>query len=351
MKPFGDSLLVSIPGSALEELALPGSIFGWEALRDAVLPPGLHVALRLVVNHCEALGTRLRFVARPEIFTHGAARAWLDARLDGAAHHLALTDGHTLKAIPGLRNHVFFHARGDAAGEAAMARLLAVAPELLAGMAGQVNGTLSARFGARRVRPPCLTLRLDAAPGGDPGLRAPFRLMPGGPVRNAAVSAEAALSPSEAPPHAQPLRYVPLSEVALADPGFVLALAVLIRRAATGGEALLLGLPEGDTLADRIASVLQALAASGAPLPRAPGWTVRFASADPSAEELADARVMLHPGTDFWRLDTPRREALGEVVVTGSGSLAAFARLAGDWLGRPVAIARPPVPSVRVAAS
>ena len=148
-----------------------------------------------------------------------------------------------------------------------------------------------------------------------------------------------------------PVHYVPLSEVALADAGFVLALAAMIRRAATGGEALLLGLPEGETLAERIEAVLQALAEAGPTLPRAPGWAVRFASAEPSAEELAGARVTLHPATAFWRLDDARREALSEVVATGSGGLAAFARLAGEWLGRPVAIARPPVPAVRVGAS
>jgi hypothetical protein len=351
MSPFGESLLVSIPGAALDRLALPGSLFGWDTLRDAVLPPSLHVALRLVVRHCEKEGVALRFIARPEIFTHGAARAWLDARLDAARDHLALTDGRTLNAIPGLRNHAFFHARGEAAAEAALARLLAVAPELVGGLAGQVNGTLAARCGGRWARPPCLVLRLDTAAPSDPGLHAPFRLLPGGPERNAAASAESALPPDAAPPGPRPPRYVPLSEVALDDPGFVLELARMIQHAALGGEPLLLGLPAtGETLAARIAPVLSALAASRAVLPRAPGWAVRFTSADPSAAELQGAALTLHPGTDFWRLDLAQRQALGEVRVAGSGSLQAFARLVGAWLGREVAIQRPPVPAMKVVA-
>jgi len=145
MSCFGESLLVSLPGAALEGLALPGSIFDADVLRDRVLLPSLHLALRLVMAEAEATGTRLRFIARPEIFTHGASRAWLERRLDGMRHHLALTDGHTLKSIEGLENHLFFHARGDATGEAALNRLLTVAPELLAPFASQLNGTLAAR--------------------------------------------------------------------------------------------------------------------------------------------------------------------------------------------------------------
>ena len=351
MSCFGEKLLVSLPGGALEGLTLPGSIFDADVLRDRVLPPSLHLALRLVVAEAEATGTRLRFIARPEIFTHGASREWLEARIDGTRHHLALTDGHALKSIPCLRNHVFFHARGDTTGEAALTRLLTVAPELLSPFASQVNGTLAARAGQRWLRPRPVALRLSTAEHRDPGQRAPFRLLPGGAARNARASAEEALLPDEAPPEPRPLHYVPLSEVALADDRFLLALAQLIRRAAVGAEALLIGLPAaGDTLAARIASVLTALVGAGLVVPRAPGWAVRFASTDPSAAELEGARVMLHPGSDFWRFDRPRREALGEVQVSGSGNLAAFARLVGDWFGRPVAVVRPPVAPVKVEA-
>ena len=104
-QPLASPLLVSIPGSALTDLKLPGSVFAWRDLRDAVLPPDLRLALRLVMEHAAAARLRVRFLARPEIFTHGAPRAWLDARIAGSTDHLILSDGRSLRPIPGFGAH------------------------------------------------------------------------------------------------------------------------------------------------------------------------------------------------------------------------------------------------------
>jgi len=346
MNLFGPSLLVSIPGSQLEALTLPGSLFEWRDLRDAVLAPELRTALNLLVQEAVARRTALRFVARPEIFTHGASRAWLDARLGDTSDHLALTDGHTLRTIPGLRNHVFFYARGLARPEAALRRLLGVAPELLTGMASQVNGALAVRLCGRSIRPPAVMLRFASAPVGEPGLRVPFAL----PVRDAdragKACAEAAVEAPDAPPSGRPLHYVPLSEAALADDAFTAALAGLVQRCAlaNGPECLLLGLPalEGEDAgpAQAIAAVLRALAATGATLPRARSWGVRFATATPDAGELAGGRITLHPTTDFWRFAPTLFEAAQEIRIAGGGSLASFRALFSGWLGREVTSTR-----------
>lgn len=352
---LGSSVLVSIPGSALDALDLPGSIFEWHHLRDALLPPELHRALLLVTGACAAQGVALRFVARPEIFTSGAARAWLDARLGGTLDHLALTDGHALRVLPGLRNHMFFYARGGLAGEAALCRLAAIVPELFAALASQVNGALAVRLGARWVRPPLLSLRFAAAPPADAGLRAPFQAEPRPQPRDAAASAEAAVAAEAAPPAGRPLHYVPLSEAALADAAFVAALARMVQQAVVGSgtEAMLLGLPRLDgkaaepggsgtaELREQIAAVLTALGAAGVLLPRARSWGVRFASGDPTPEELAGGRITLHPGTDFWRFAPGVYDAVAEVRAMGGGSLAPFHRLVAAWLGRAVTLARP----------
>lgn len=343
------SLLVSVPGAQLAGVPLPGSVFAWRDLRDAPLAPELRLALELVVHAAAAGRVKLRFVARPEIFTHGAARAWLDARIGDAADHLILTDGDSLRTLPGLANHLFFYARGLPKQEDALRRLLSVAPELFAGLASQVNGSLSFRLGARWIRPAPRMLRFAATPAVEPPLMAPFLCHPGNPAKAAALLAEAAEA-EEAPPAVGRLHLVPLSASALADPAFLAWLAPVVQRAALGaGEGtLLLGLPAPETAEaepeDRIAGVLRALAGTGLPFPRAISWAVRCVTAPPAAPDFAGGTLTLHPGIAFWRFGADLLEAAGTVQVTGGGSLAHVRDLVAGWAGREVALLRPAAP-------
>lgn len=343
---FGTSLLVSIPGAALGALPLPGSLFAWRDLRDAPLRPELRLALLLVMDAAAAAGIRVRFLARPEMFTHGPARAWLDARIGDTQDHLVLSDGETLRALPGLRNHLLFHARGIPAQEVALARLLKLAPELFAALASQVNGALAFRLGASWIRPPLTVLRFATTPEIEPPLVAPFLCHPGEPVRAAAFCAEAAAEPPDAPPLDAPPHHIPLSGSALADRAFVDDLARNLQRAALGdGAPILLGLPPAEgvetELADRIAGVLRALAATRLPFPHAPSWQVRFTTAPPSAAMLAGGAITLHPGTAFWRLGADLFDGQARVQVSGGGALGPFRAMLATWLGREVALRRP----------
>ncbi|WP_270938938.1 hypothetical protein, partial [Falsiroseomonas oryzae] len=229
----GGSLLVSIPGAQLAPLALPGAIFAWRHLRDAPLDPDLRLALRLVMHTTAGARVRVRFLARPEIYTHGAARAWLDERLGDTREHLILTDGDTLRCLPGLRNHMFFYARGQAKREAALRRLVGLAPELFAGLASQVNGSLSFRLGARWISPPLQALRFAATPELEAAATAPFLCHPGHPDRCAEHAADEAAE--RAPDAAGPLHFVPLTAGALADASFAAWLARQVQAAASGG--------------------------------------------------------------------------------------------------------------------
>ncbi|WP_372624518.1 hypothetical protein [Falsiroseomonas sp.] len=343
---FGNSLLVSIPGAALGALQLPGSLFAWRDLRDAPLRPELRLALLLVMHATAAARIRVRFLARPEMFTHGPARAWLDARLGDTQDHLILSDGETLRALPGLRNHLFFHARGLPVQEAALCRLLKLAPELFAGLAGQVNGALSFRLGARWIRPPLTTLRFTATPEIEPPLVAPFLCHAGDPLRAAAFCAEAAAEPQDAPPLDAAPHYIPLSGSALADRPFLDDLARQLQRAALGAAPpMLLGLPPAESqdaeLAERIVDVLRALAATRLPFPHAPSWQLRFTTAPPTAAALAGGMVTLHPGTAFWRLGADLFDGQARVQVSGGGALGPFRALLAAWLGREVTLLRP----------
>jgi hypothetical protein len=336
---LGGALAVSFPASQVEQLTLPGSVFAWGDIADASLAPELRVALRLVMHAAEARGATVRFIARPEIFTHGVSRAWLDAKLDGTTHHLALTDGQALRLLPGLANHMFFYARGITAAEEALRRLVGRAPELFEQLESQVNGALSFRIGQRDVQPEQQWLRFDRTPAIELPRLAPLILRSGDPGRSGELAAAAALPSAEAPAAEAPLHYIPLSEAALADEAFLAEIAQLAQRAPmhTPAELPVLGLPPCATpdapLADRLAGVFRSLAASGLVFSRTPSWNLRFATEPPAAAAMAGGRITLHPSTAFWRFGQDIFAAAKVVDVAGGASAEPFRALLGKWLG------------------
>ncbi|NGM21812.1 hypothetical protein G3576_17445 [Roseomonas stagni] len=339
----GSVLLVSVPAVHLSGLDLPGSLYPWRCLRDAVLPPDLRLALLLVMQSAEAQQTEIRFVARPEIFTHGAARDWLDAQSGGAQDHLALTDGNTLRLIPGLRNHMFFFPRGMTSREGALNRLVRLVPEAFAGLASQVNGTLTFRLGSRWIRPPMLPLGFAVTPVGEPAQYTPFVWLPGNHGYAGVLSAKEAMEgvPLPKPPH-----YVPLTLGALSDHPFVVELARQVREVVLDPAKgpLLIGLPALDrddaATKDQVEAVLEAFSRSGIALPRLSSWAVRFVAGMPDPAALAGARLTLHAHVPFWHFGRDIFDAVGEVTLTGSGSLSGPASLFSTWLGRAVPVRR-----------
>jgi hypothetical protein len=336
---FEGGLLVSLPGTWIARLRLPGSLFGQDALRDMIMPLELRLALALVVWEATARGVPVQFVARPEIFTHGRARAWLDERIGDIQDHVAITDGHSLKNIPGLRNHMFFYPRGVPAQEKALRYLLHVAPELFLGLTSQINGGLAFRLGTGWCRPPSLHLRLPHTPVVGTVERFPFCC--GLPGHSAARTVEP-IPATEPLPADRPSRFVPLSETALADEAFLRLVCQLALEALFGGaEQLLLELPrlaDGGDARERLAATIRAFAATGIVFPRALSPAVQFVTAPP--RELRASSVLLHPGVAFWRYGLDFFEAAGRVEVAGGGA-SRFSRLLSDWLGRPVGLIRP----------
>jgi hypothetical protein len=332
-------LLVSVPAVHLAHLDLPGSVFSWRYLRDAVLPADLRLALMLVIQAAEAQRTEIRFVARPEIFTHGPAREWLDAATGGAADHLALTDGNTLRLLPGLRNHMFFFPRGITSREAALRRLVRLVPDAFAGLASQVNGALSFRMGARWVRPALMPLGFAVTPRFEPPQYTPFVWLPGNHGYAGVLSAREAAADL---PLAQPPHYVPLTLVALSDHPFVVELAKMARAAVLDPAKgpLLIGLPVLDRddgeVKDQVEAVLEAFSRTGIALPRRSSWSVRFVAGMPPPAALAGARMTLHAGVPFWHFGRDALDGLAALELAGSGSLSGPRSLLSTWLGREV---------------
>lgn len=334
---FGRQLLVSIPGSLIDRLKLPGSLFGRDVLRDAILPVELRAALALVLEEADTHGIAVQFVARPEIFTHGRSRAWLDERIGETRDHVVITDGCTLRSLPGLRNHMLFYPRGLPAQEEALRRLVGIAPELFSGLASQINGGLAFRFGGAWHRPPTRHLRLQATPRTEPVERFPFHCGIDARMPEPAGPGDPLLPD-------RGVRYVPLSGTALEDMPFMSMLAQEVQHAIFGGEERLVlelpRLPGSADVAERLRTTIGALQRTRVAFPHLPSWKVQFVTAAP--RNLRIDSVMMHPGIAFWCYGADFYGAAERVEVpTCITSVTRFRNLLAAWLGRPVGVISP----------
>lgn len=345
---FEEGIAVSLPGAQAATLRVSGSVFGHEELHEAILPPELRTAVALVTEHADALGVPVRFVTRPEIFTHGALAESLAQRIAGARDHLALCDGTAFRPIAGLRNHLFFYRRGAPDACADLRRLVEVAPEMFQDLASQVNGTLAFRARGVWYRPPTRMLSFRATPRAVPAALLPVFCRVSDPLGSAeAAIADAAVE--EMPPLPPgPLRYVPLTEAALADAPFARVLAQRLLSAMLRDEPpLILELPltaAGGDVADGIAAVIRALARTGVVFPRHVAASARWATGPLDAPMLNGASVLVHPGLDFWRIGRDVWDSVGEAeIVQDSPAGARFTRLFRTWLGAeiPTRLLRP----------
>jgi hypothetical protein len=346
---FEGGIAVSLPGRHAAALQVSGSVFDAEELRGAVLPPDLRIAVNLMVDSARDAALPLRFVARPEVFTHGALAARLLARLEGARDHVALCDGTAFRPLPGLRNHLFFYRRGAPDAWAEMRRLAEVAPELFTGVASQVNGTLALRVDGAWHRPPLTRLGFGVTPRITPAVLLPVFCHGADPEGSAAAAVADDAAEDALPLPDGRLRYVPLTETMLTDAAFVRLLAERLLSAMIRDEPpLVLQLPllseGGGDIADQIAAVVRALAGSGVIFPRHAAASARWATGPLDAAMLGGASVLVHPGLDFWRFGRDAWAAAGELEVVQDGPAgAAFVRLLRDWLGTetPLRLAHP----------
>ena len=158
-----NTLVLSVPIEELARSPIPASVFDAEHLRKARVSVGLRRALHLVQESIAPRFDKIVCVARPEIFTHGVARAWLDARIEGAREHLALSNGHVLKSIDGLQNTVFVYGLDQHAARRYYRTLLFRAPQLLGNFARQINGTHPFGCNAPGQIPDTLVVELKTA--------------------------------------------------------------------------------------------------------------------------------------------------------------------------------------------
>ena len=325
-------LAISLPGAELAALDLPGSVTEPKAVLADRLSVELRAALLLVLGACRRRRVPVRVVARPEIFTHGNAERWLRTQLGNIVQHLCISDGTTIKHLPGCRTHVFFYRLDRHDNYAALQRLSVRAPELMACVSSQINSALSLGVGAHRFVPePLYLTRAEAFP------RPPARLMPFFFNKHSAedsanrIEQRGAVALAQIPEHAEIL-YLPLTETALHDTDFARTVAEVVAEAFYRPQHLLvLRLPSVEAapraLAAQMAAILPRLRDTGVTIPRSCPPNVLLATDDLAEDSplLAAGRwtMMFHESFDFWRhTEAFYRRADRVVVMAGRGEMA-----------------------------
>jgi hypothetical protein len=301
-------LAISAPALELKSARLPGSIFAATDIASAPISAQLRFALDLVTSVCRDAGSEPIFVARPEIFTHGPSLAWLKDRLGGARNHLSLSDGTTIRTIPGLLNHVFFYGLSRASDAKALQRLERRAPELFASLNSQINTAFSfgAEGAAAQPTPIAIGVGDDAALSEAPQL---FRIAFNVESTDDSLLRTLRVGPVDTPQGLNEIEYVPLTETGLADADFVNVIGKRLARVyfdRTRG--LILALPNGAptaTMETRMCAVFDALAEAKASVPLAPAPTAFFATSDLAADGIAafaaTADLLVDAAFEFWR--------------------------------------------------
>jgi hypothetical protein len=303
-------LAISLPGAELAGLELPGSVTDPDAVLARSLSQDLRAALGLVLDECQRRQVPVQIVARPEIFTHGSAERWLRDRLGDITQHLCISDGTTIKPIAGCQTHVFFYHLSRHANLAALQRLCARAPELVACIESQVNTALAFGVGNdQRVPEPYYLTDASAIPRPKACLMPFFLNTHSAQDTVNRIEMRGALQDEQIPQCAKTV-YMPLTETALYDTSFARAVAETIIDAIFYRDTLLvLRLPPAEnaphSLAAQIQTVLPCLRDTGVTIPHGCPPNVLLATDDLREDVSILARrpwtMIFHESFDFWR--------------------------------------------------
>ena len=146
------TLLLSVPPSEIFSFAVDRSIFDATQLLAANISEPLKKALLIIFRELAPSYRRFLCVVRPEMFVEATTLKWLNERVDEAKEHICLSDGHSLKAIPGLRNHLFFNAADWLDARERFRRNLRWAPEQLTQFVSTINDMGEASIDYRKFK-------------------------------------------------------------------------------------------------------------------------------------------------------------------------------------------------------
>jgi hypothetical protein len=325
MNLFSDKgLLFSLPGTEVNQIDWRGSLAEPHEILGAPLSPELRLAIRVVREAATQSGLRMRCVARPEIFCGAEAADWLRSHTQGYSHHLYMSDGVTVKTLPGYKNHVFFYSLSRSNDIAKLQRLVARVPEILVGITGQVNTRIAVEYRRSESCPASNLIWRSTAQANPNSLYWPFfinihslddtvaRIRQQGPMEPTLLTGFLSA------------RYIPLTSAALADQAFVRIFAHAVQQVYFEPNTLLLvrlpiSRPDEDPIAAGVALVLKALQGTGVVIPRLLARNILFISDDVdeynSSAFLPSLQITVHETFDFWRHTKTFYETASEISV------------------------------------
>lgn len=146
--------MLSVPSYLFQGVEIPGSVFAVKHLLGVRMPGELRRAIELV---CRCYPNS-KCLPRPELFTNGASRAWLDERLGGIDCHVCISDGTAVKIVAGLENDLFFYDSGRFHSRVRLRNLAGWAPEVYRQVRSQINSFEAVELGDEFLQPPTLLL-------------------------------------------------------------------------------------------------------------------------------------------------------------------------------------------------
>lgn len=334
-----ESLIVSAPAQEFSDCLIPGGIFDAALVNDMPVSAALRRAVTLVTRDAR----RALLVVRPEIYTHGSARQWLDARVRGFRCHVNLSDGTAIKLLEGIDNHLFVYALTTLKSRIALANLLRWAPESVLRFRSQLNSFHGVLLEGQILRPPCtLLLPSVAEPGEFPDCHG-FFLVPSAPEESARMTCASGLVQHPNLLQYEQVVYVPLTDSGLHDARFARATAEAIAAAyLQPSRCVILRLPaaSGTELHERLTMLFKATTDSGVALPRVRAANVFLTGTDVPESCFDSVRsrlsMIFDDSFEFWRytrrhyasLQCARYTCLGG-EVSRQGSMQGLQRLLG----------------------
>lgn len=345
----GRQIAISIPAAELRRVKRPASVFPVDALDGAPLSIALRRALNLVRHHCAAMDEQPLVVVRPEMFPEGASLAWLRERIAGVEEHVSISDGSVVKAIPGLRNHLFFCGLSTELGETRFSGLAERATETFLPFKTQINSARAVRGRHHSVHLP--TTALPAIPGEDPfevELER-FYLNPWSFEDSIGRMALFGRQPLRNAFGFRQLTIVPTVEAALADPAYRLRLAQLVSTHYFNPEAGLilqtplafLAKPEEEDDDASLKRLLAALLDTPTAIPRQPASNIFVARRriPPKLVSVAGANttLILSDANALWSYAPEEYRAFSSILILarpGHSYRTQFYGMAQELIGR-----------------
>jgi hypothetical protein len=305
-KASRNRIVISVPLHLLRNAEIPGSVFAAKLLAGMPMPEELKQAIELVSSsYPDSL-----CLVRPEIFTNGASRAWLDERLGNIAQHVCISDGSAVKVMDGMENHVFLYDLAQHRNRTCFQNLANWAPEVFSHIRSQINSFQAAEFGDGSIQPPTtLLLPQTRRPGIAPELyefslpsnsleESAKWIVERGPIGELSLAAF------------REITYAPMTQSNARDPHFCAIVAQSIAQAYfQPQQCVLLRLPgsnaEQPDAAVRIQAAIHAARSSNVVLPRVPAKNVFLLTRDLPEEQLEPAAgrisLIFDETFEFWR--------------------------------------------------